>query len=58
MKDGVLTFVGLWEEMEALVEMDELPVDVLAANPTIQTFRKVDRFKLFYDGSSRVLMLR
>ena len=33
-------FVGQWEKIQELVECDDLPADVLAANPTIETFSK------------------
>eukprot|EP01031_Cornospumella_fuschlensis_P038215 gene38215-46436_t len=34
-------FVGLWDEVESLVDCDALPADVLASNPSISTFTKV-----------------
>lgn len=34
-------FIGLWEEVESLVDCDALPADILASNPTINTFSKV-----------------
>lgn len=40
-EDGTYSFVGSWDEMESLVECEELPQDVLDANPTIATFGKV-----------------
>lgn len=36
-------FIGLWDELESLVDCDDLPADVLAANPNIATFSKVLR---------------
>lgn len=36
-----ITFVGDWEAVEALLECESIPADVLAANPNIQTFTKV-----------------
>ncbi len=39
--DGVYKFLGLWEQLEELVECDTIPADVLTANPSIQTFKKV-----------------
>lgn len=39
--DGNIRFVGLWDEIESLVDCDSLPSDVLAANPSINTFSKV-----------------
>jgi len=38
--DGTKKFVGQWEKVQELVECDDLPADVLAANPTIETFSK------------------
>lgn len=38
---GSYTFVGLWEEVESLVECDTIPAEVLAANPQIKTFAQV-----------------
>ena len=35
-------FVGLWEEIESLLDCEELASDVLASNPQIQTFSKVN----------------
>ena len=40
-KDGALTFIGLWEECESLIDCNTLPADVLAANPNIKTFNSV-----------------
>jgi hypothetical protein len=37
-------FVGLWEEIESLLDCDSLPEDVLAGNPNIPTFSKVRKF--------------
>jgi hypothetical protein len=34
-------FIGMWEEMESLLDCDALPKDILEANPGIQTFSKV-----------------
>lgn len=34
-------FVGMWDEIESLLDCDALPADVLSANPTIPTFSKV-----------------
>jgi hypothetical protein len=34
-------FVGQWEEVESLLDCDQLPQEVLAANPNIATFNKV-----------------
>jgi hypothetical protein len=39
--EGPMRFVGLWEEVESLMECDTIPEEVLAANPQIQTFAKV-----------------
>lgn len=39
--DGVYRFIGLWDHMEELVESDTIPADILAANPSIQTFKSV-----------------
>ena len=36
-----IVFVGDWEAVESLLECESIPADVLAANPTIQTFTKV-----------------
>ena len=38
--DGKKEFVGDYEKFESLLELDELPEDVLAANPDIMTFAK------------------
>jgi hypothetical protein len=40
-ESGAYKFVGLWEDVESLVECNTLPADVLAANPQIQTFNQV-----------------
>mmetsp|Transcript_71749 Transcript_71749/g.149812 ORF Transcript_71749/g.149812 Transcript_71749/m.149812 type:complete len:118 (-) Transcript_71749:114-467(-) len=40
-EDGSFHFVGLWDEVESLIECDTLPEDVLSANPDIKTFTKV-----------------
>ncbi len=39
--DGKVTFVGGWTEVEAMNECCELPVEILKANPQIQTFDQV-----------------
>lgn len=39
--NGGYRFVGLWEEIESLVDCDALPKDVLDSNPGIPTFSKV-----------------
>lgn len=38
---GDYVFVGLWEEIEGLLECDTIPAEVLAANPQIKTFEQV-----------------
>jgi hypothetical protein len=40
-ESGAYKFVGLWEDVESLVECNTLPADVLASNPQIQTFNQV-----------------
>jgi hypothetical protein len=41
-KDGEnYEFVGLWEEVEGLLDCDDLDKSVLDANPQIKTFSKV-----------------
>lgn len=40
-ESGSYTFVGLWEEVESLIECDTIPAEVLAANPQIKTFAQV-----------------
>ncbi len=40
-ESGEYTFVGLWEEVESLLECDSIPAEVLAANPQIKTFDHV-----------------
>ena len=40
-ESGGYNFVGLWEEIESLLECDTIPPEVLAANPTIKTFEQV-----------------
>lgn len=39
--DGNYKFIGLWEEVENLIECNSLPKEVLDANPDIKTFSKV-----------------
>eukprot|EP01038_Epipyxis_sp_PR26KG_P012135 gene12135-16246_t len=39
--DGNFKFVGLWEDIESLLDCDQLPAEVLEANPQINTFSKV-----------------
>jgi hypothetical protein len=39
--DNVIQFVGLWDEIESLLECDTLGAEVLEANPSIKTFDKV-----------------
>ena len=39
--DGKIDFVGLWDAVEALVECDDIPADVIASNPDIKTFDMV-----------------
>ena len=34
-------FVGMWEEIESLLDCDSLPKDILDGNASIQTFSKV-----------------
>ena len=34
-------FIGLWETIENLVDMDSIPADFLATHPEIKTFTKV-----------------
>eukprot|EP01033_Poteriospumella_lacustris_P009560 gene9556-6856_t len=38
---GGYRFVGLWEEIESLVDCDALPKEVLDSNPNIPTFSRV-----------------
>eukprot|EP00752_Nemacystus_decipiens_P004965 g4517.t1 len=40
-RDGEHEFVGLWSDIEGLNECEELPPEILAANPEIKTFRAV-----------------
>lgn len=40
-EDESYTFLGLWEEIESLLDCDELDAGILASNPTIQTFKTV-----------------
>lgn len=49
--EGNYRFVGIWDEVESLVDCDALPSEVLAANPTIPTFSSV-RISLFLKYSS------
>lgn len=37
---GELIFVGQWEKIQELLECDDIPAEVLASNPTIETFTK------------------
>lgn len=39
--NGTLSFVGMWEEVESLVDCNGLPADVLSANPGIKTLNQV-----------------
>ena len=36
-----ITFIGLYEAVQDLNEMNDLPVEVLKANPQLQTFDQV-----------------
>lgn len=47
--DGVYRFIGLWDQIEELVESDTIPADVLAANPSIQTFKAVRTVVLIHE---------
>jgi hypothetical protein len=38
--NGGYRFIGLWEEIEQLVDCDALPQEVLEANPSIPTLTK------------------
>jgi len=38
---GELVFVGQWDKIQELLECDDIPSEVLAANPTISTFTNV-----------------
>lgn len=40
-ENGQHRFMGLWEEIEGLLECDTIPAEVLAANPQIKTFDQV-----------------
>ena len=42
---GALSFVGDFEKLQSLNDCEDLPADVLAANPSIETFGAV--FKAF-----------
>ena len=44
-ESGSYRFVGLWDEVESLIECNTIPADVLASNPQIKTFDQV--FKTF-----------
>ena len=46
-EDGTYTFVGVWDEIESLIECDDIPADVLAQNPQIKTFSSVSIIKIF-----------
>ncbi|KAJ1410663.1 hypothetical protein B484DRAFT_455817 [Ochromonadaceae sp. CCMP2298] len=39
--EGPMRFIGVWEDVESLMECDSIPEEVLAANPEIKTFAKV-----------------
>jgi hypothetical protein len=41
--DETHEFVGLWDEVESLLDCDSLPTEVLEGNPSIRTFSKVTR---------------
>ena len=43
---GELEFVVDWDAMEQLLECEDIPAEVLAANPTIKTFDGVSLFFL------------
>ena len=47
--EGNYRFVGMWDEVESLVDCDTLPAEVLAANPSISTFSsvRVSEFLIF-----------
>ena len=34
-------FMGMWEDIENLADMDTIPADFLAAHPEIKTFTRV-----------------
>ena len=38
---GTPVFVGVWEKIESLNECDDIPPEVLEANPSIETLTKV-----------------
>ena len=40
--NGSYKFIGLWEEVESLIECDTLPTEVLTSNPQIMTFGQVN----------------
>ena len=46
--NGGYRFIGLWEEVEQLVDCDALPQDVLAANPNIPSLSMVSIFWQFH----------
>ena len=47
--DGAFRFLGLWDEIEALIDSDTIPVEVLDANPTIPTFKRVSSSLIMHD---------
>lgn len=51
---GEYEFVGLWDEVEALLECDTLPAEVLAANPQIKTFDTV-RYKELHETCQQLI---
>ncbi len=52
--DGNYRFLGLWEQMEEMIECDTIPAEVLEANPTIQTFKKVRGIESYLFGFSTI----
>jgi len=39
--DGTLRFVGMWDQLETLNDLSQLPPETLAQNPDIETFEQV-----------------
>eukprot|EP00602_Paraphysomonas_sp_CaronLab_P006799 CAMPEP_0185020848 /NCGR_PEP_ID=MMETSP1103-20130426/3499_1 /TAXON_ID=36769 /ORGANISM="Paraphysomonas bandaiensis, Strain Caron Lab Isolate" /LENGTH=112 /DNA_ID=CAMNT_0027552009 /DNA_START=98 /DNA_END=432 /DNA_ORIENTATION=- len=39
-ENDTYTFIGLWDAIESLLECNDLPAEVLEANPNIPTFEK------------------
>lgn len=39
--DKTYEFIGLWDEIESLIECEDIPAEILQQNPNIKTFSSV-----------------